>query len=117
MDLEEYGWEHVQNLTDSLQRITISVSDPSGRSHDVDISFPETYPEGVPVCHLALPEDYIFQWNRRNTLCDIHDAVVKVLTKYDDVWTVLEDFDRHCMILDPSKPTFSHKYRRIYLGT
>ena len=116
-DLEDYGWEHVQNLTDSLQNITIAISDPSGRSHEVEISFPATYPEGVPACHLALPEDYIFQWNQTNTLRDIHNAVVKVLEKYNDVWTVLEDLDNHCLILDPSKPTFGHNYRRIFLGT
>ena len=116
-DLEDYGWEHVQNLTDWLQNVTIAVADPSGRSQDIEISFPGTYPEGVPACHLALPEDYIFQWNQTNTLRDIHNAVVKVLEKYNDVWTVLEDLDKHCLILDPSKPTFGHKYRRIFLGT
>ena len=116
-DLENYGWEHVQSLTDSLQKVTIAVADPSGRSHDVEISFPATYPEGVPSCHLSLPEDYIFQWNKTNSLRDIHNTVIKVLEKYNDVWTVLEDMDKHCLILDPSKPTFGHNYRRIFLGT
>lgn len=39
----------------------------------------------------------------------------EVLKEYNEVWNVLEDFDKNCIVLDPSKPTFSHSYRRLYL--
>ena len=34
---------------------------------------------------------------------------------YQTTTYVLEDFDSHCIILDPAKPTFEHNYRRIFL--
>ena len=38
-----------------------------------------------------------------------------MINRYDDVWNVLEDIDKHCIVIDPTNPTFEHNYRRIYL--
>ena len=91
------------------------MEDPSHREHDVQITLPTTYPEGLPQCQVALPAKYDFSWERKNTISDIYEKVKEVLSKYDDVWSVLEDFDSHCIVLDPPKPTFEHNYRRIFL--
>lgn len=114
-DLDAFGWNNIQSITESLQQIILSVEDPSHRLHDVQVTLPPTYPEGAPQCQLSLPANYTFTWKRTNTLNDIYLAVKDVLAKYDEVWTVLEDFDSHCVVLDPAKPTFEHNYRRIFL--
>ena len=43
-------------------------------------------------------------------------TVSEALAKFDSVWSTLEDFDKHCVVIDPIKPTFQHNYRRLYLG-
>ena len=43
-------------------------------------------------------------------------VVSEALAKFDSVWNTLEDFDKHCVVIDPMKPTFQHNYRRLYLG-
>ena len=91
------------------------MEDPSHRKHDVQITLPTTYPEGLPQCQVALPAKYDFSWERRNTINDLHAKVKEALSKYDEVWSVLEDFDSHCIVLDPPNPTFEHNYRRIFL--
>ena len=116
-DIEQYGWDHIGSLTESLQQFTFSIEDPSHRSHDIQVTLPATYPLGAPICQIALPEDATIKWPPQNTIQSIHDTISDLLKKYDEDWTVLEDFDRHCIILDPSNPTFSHNYRRIFLGS
>ena len=70
---------------------------------------------GHPVCKLSIPEDTPFRWKESNTLAEILDEVQSKLSSYDQVWSVLEDIDKHCVVIDPSKPTFQHFHRRIYL--
>lgn len=115
-DLEEFGWSRVSSVSDSLQRFTLTIQDPSRRSHEVMVTLPATYPQGTPSCQLALPESFPFHWTSSNSIRDIVSAVSEALAKYDSVWSVLEDFDKHCVVIDPMKPTFQHNYRRVYLG-
>ena len=115
-DLEEFGWAHVLSVSDSLQRLSLTLDDPSGRSHEIMVSLPPTYPQGAPSCQLALPEAYQFRWNASNSIRTIMHVVSEALAKFDSVWNALEDFDKHCVVIDPMKPTFQHNYRRLYLG-
>ena len=115
-DLEEFGWAHVLSVSDSLQRLSLTLDDPSGRSHEIMLSLPPTYPQGAPSCQLALPEAYQFHWSASNSIRTIMHVVSEALAKFDSVWNTLEDFDKHCVVIDPMKPTFQHNYRRLYLG-
>lgn len=115
-DLEDYGWDRVESVSDSLQTVLLSISDSANRRHEVQVTLPPTYPQGSPQCQLALPESYAFQWGPVNSIPTIHNTIVSVLEKYSDIWTVLMDFDSHCLVLDPSNPTFSQNYRRVFLG-
>ena len=65
---------------------------------------------------MALPENHSFQWGPVNSIHTIHNTIVSVLEEYSDIWTVLMDFDSHCLVLDPSNPSFSQNYRRVFLG-
>ena len=91
--------------------------DPSNRSHDVTITLPASYPDSTPQCQLGLPQKVAFQWKRTNPLSSILSAVRSIINRFDDVWSVLEDLDKHCIVIDPTNPTFEHNYRRIYLRT
>lgn len=115
-DIDELGWNSIISISDSLQQITVSVNDPSNRSHDVVIELPYTYPHGHPICKLAIPKDRDFIWKEQNTFRDIITEIGSVLSDFNDVWNVLEDIDKHCIVMDPSTPTYHHAYRRIYLG-
>ncbi|OAO11909.1 E3 ubiquitin-protein ligase [Blastocystis sp. ATCC 50177/Nand II] len=114
-DIESLGWNNISSISDTLQRITIVVPDPSNRSHDVTITLPASYPDGTPQCQLGLPQKVAFQWKRTNPLSSILSAVRSIINRFDDVWSVLEDLDKHCIVIDPTNPTFEHNYRRIYL--
>lgn len=115
-DLEDYGWDRVQSVSESLQTVLLSICDSANRRHEVQVTLPPTYPQGPPQCQLALPESHPFQWGPVNSIRTIHTTIVSVLEKYNDIWTVLMDFDSHCLVLDPSNPTFSQNYRRVFLG-
>lgn len=114
-DIESLGWNAVTSMSDDLRRLSFTLEDTSKRSHDVIITLPETYPDGIPQCQLALPDKVDFQWKKSNSLHAILNELRAVLDRYDAVWSVLEDMDRHCVVIDPTKPTFEHNYRRIYL--
>ena len=114
-DIESLGWNAVTSMSDDLRRLSFTLEDASKRSHDVTITLPETYPDGIPQCQLALPDKVDFQWKKSNSLLAILNELRAVLDRYDTVWSVLEDMDRHCVVIDPTKPTFEHNYRRIYL--
>lgn len=114
-DIDESGWNSIVSISNSLQQITVSVNDPSNRSHDVVIELPSSYPQGHPMCKLAIPKERDFVWKEQNTFRDILTEIGSVLSGFNDVWNVLEDIDKHCIVMDPSTPTFHHAYRRIYL--
>lgn len=114
-DIEELGWNEIQSVNKSLQQLTISIKDPSNRPHEIIITLPATYPKGTPTCTIALPKERTIKWKEENSIQDIIIIMKEVLKEYNEVWNVLEDFDNHCIVLDPSKPTFSHSYRRLYL--
>lgn len=105
------------SISNSLQEITFSILDPSSRSHEVTIEFPSSYPQGAPLCKLSLPEQRLPKWKEVNTLQSIINELQSVLASFDLLWNVLEDIDKHCVVIDPSNPTFQHTYRRIYLRT
>ena len=113
--VEELGWNEIQSINKSLQQLTISIKDPSNRPHDIIITFPATYPKGKPIVNIALPREQVIKWKDENSIQQIIIIMKEVLKEYNEVWNVLEDFDKNCIVLDPSKPTFSHSYRRLYL--
>src|SRR5690606_21461521 len=101
-----------QNLTD----LRLSFKDSNGRTHYIEISLSNQYPNSPPICSAELPEQVPIQWDPSFTLKDVLRQYREAVKQYTALWDQLEDLDKHTWVIEPQNPTLASTMRRIVLA-
>lgn len=111
-DLAAVGWSKITSLNETLSSVTITTKDNSSRLHSFELKLPPDYPSNAPVCATNLPCALDF----KGTIPQIVHIFEQELEKFDKFWAVMDDWDNHTWVLEPSNPPRSCTYRRIAIG-
>eukprot|EP00743_Colponemidia_sp_Colp-15_P008889 GILK01009699.1.p1 GENE.GILK01009699.1~~GILK01009699.1.p1 ORF type:complete len:368 (-),score=36.96 GILK01009699.1:22-1125(-) len=116
-ELDEIGWNMLESIDDSLTQIQVKLEDSAGREHILKMLFPSDYPNSPPTCICDVPiAPEEVQWNGSCSLNHIIRHYQRVYERYQDLWLVLDDIDRHTWVLEPEKPSRKDTMRRVALG-
>eukprot|EP00455_Lapot_gusevi_P000870 TRINITY_DN10370_c0_g1_i1.p1 TRINITY_DN10370_c0_g1~~TRINITY_DN10370_c0_g1_i1.p1 ORF type:complete len:389 (-),score=22.54 TRINITY_DN10370_c0_g1_i1:89-1255(-) len=115
-DIDELGWNYVQDLNHSLSSLKIAVLDKAGREHSFQLHLSSAYPVSAPRLVADLPVPLQLKWQPQATLLTILHQFQQALDKYQDFWDVCDDFDNHLWVLEPDHPSRSIALRRFAIG-
>ncbi|CAG8549431.1 5867_t:CDS:10, partial [Racocetra persica] len=115
-ELNSIGWDKLEAFNPSLRNLSLKLNDSSGRQHSIFVSLPFSYPKATLIVHAELPTPLPVTLNHMTSLKDVVSFCSKELEKFQDVWSMLDDIDKHTWILEPCKPKRSDLMRRIALG-
>ncbi|CAG8613991.1 7115_t:CDS:2 [Cetraspora pellucida] len=115
-ELNSIGWDKLEAFNPSLKNLSLKLSDSSGRQHSIFVSLPFSYPKASLIVHAELPTPISMALNHMTSLKDVVSFYSKELEKFQDVWSMLDDIDKHTWVLEPCKPKRSDLMRRIALG-
>jgi len=116
-DIASIGWEHVAALNNDLNRLSLRCFDSKHRMHELDLIIPSDYPLSSPTCKHQLPSRFEPRWSGRNSsFSDLFAQFRAQLELYQDIWSVLDDLDEHCYIIEPLMPLRSDLTRRVSIS-
>lgn len=113
-EIEMIGWDKVVDLNDELTQICFEVVDEALRRHQI------TFIHAADG-HLAIVYDLpvkmhaLRQIMKELSMYAIFRNFERFLKQYQCFWTIMEDFDNNCWIVEPENPSKSCTTRRIVL--
>ncbi|XP_064603043.1 E3 ubiquitin-protein ligase FANCL-like isoform X2 [Liolophura sinensis] len=116
-ELEHLGWHRLVSVDPSFQKIQLKCEDARGRTHIIKLQLHAQHPEKPPSCQVDLPKLFDFQWSVQGGLSQLFEQFQQCLTSYQDFWDQVGEIDKQTWVLEPEKPTFSARHRRIVLST
>lgn len=80
-------------------------SDDDQRRHHFQVRLPPAYPEQAPSVLVDMPTPLELRWRggAQAGLSDVLQQVRERLHVFRDAWRVLDDVDRRCLVLEPSR--------------
>ncbi|SPR00053.1 RING-type domain-containing protein [Plasmodiophora brassicae] len=115
-DIERVGWERIVDVDRSLLSLTIRIMDQASREHEFVVRLTPDYPATGPECVVDVPGDVEIPWSAQSSLLDVVQNVEKIIGQFDSFWSVLEDIDAHCWVIEPDHATRASRSRRIAIG-
>lgn len=141
---EDNLWASVASFHPSLKHLQMIVVDDDGRNHTVDIGIPDQYPTAPPSVSVAFPRPFVLSWRSHDSSLfhshslfvfsfflpshsmtwteKAHQGIKTVITQvkkaaqsYEPLWRQLDSIDKHCVVLEPERPTLATFHRRIKL--
>ena len=115
-DISNIGWNCVEWMDDGMRELELCIHDSQERKHVIKLQFAPNYPTTEPVCLTSLPDEFELRWDRRDQgLQTVIDQFTEAVEGCQDFFRVMEDFDSHCWVLEPEKPSWQDTYRRLAL--
>lgn len=118
-DLDELGWARVLEASSDLTVLKLNAQDSRGREHVVTLNISSQYPSRAPTISADVPLAFKPHWNFPGagaTLLGLVQQFERWLFQFDPLWTVLDEVDTKCWVLEPEKPTRACAYRRVVIG-
>lgn len=134
-EIDRIGWDRVVSLDLELSNLSFSITDDSKREHTLQMLLNDAlYPQTAPECQIDLPSTASsngsrnpkndsavvqrYEWDPVHShLKDVIDFYERIVARYQDFWTVMEDIDECTWVLEPDGPTRANKMRRIAVNT
>lgn len=107
------------DASSDLTILKLNAQDARGRSHVVSLNISSQYPSRAPTVSADVPLAFKPHWNfpgAGGTLLALVQQFERWLFQFDPLWTVLEEVDAKCWVLEPEKPTRACTYRRVVIG-
>jgi E3 ubiquitin-protein ligase FANCL len=116
-ELNEIGWNQVQEINTDFNQICFCLLDSNGRDHLLKVTLPAGYPNSSPSCRANLPSLFQGKWViGQSKLVDLITQFQTTLETFQDIWKVLDDFDQHTVVIEPINPTRADLQRRISIS-
>jgi E3 ubiquitin-protein ligase FANCL len=120
-ELDAVGWQHLMHLDESLTGMKLRCADEAGREHYVTVSLQPGYPSTAPECAVDLPAAMELRWSPGKNTCSLAAVLEQFkheLSKYQELWRMLDEIDRDTWVLEPTNPSAARGYtmRRVALG-
>lgn len=90
--------------------------DEQNRKHHLNLELPSSFPAAPPKITADLPIVFTIQWTFTSSFLDIISQFESHLHTFQPFWSIMEDFDKHCWVMEPEFASFSATMRRIALG-
>lgn len=116
-EVDSIGWEKVIDMNNDLSKMSIQYIDESNRKHIIHIQIRiDDFLNQYPLCSCDLPIQLDIKV-KPFSLQKILDQYKEKISKLQEFWDIMEDFDKNTWVLEPEKPLYSHTMRRIALGS
>ena len=127
--MQQIGWHRVSDVTTDMQSAQISFQDSSRRTHHVQVSFPDEFPDAAPMLRADTPsanadtEAALQAWARNTaagekyTLADGVALIAARAERHVPLWNALDAIDSRCHVVDPPPPVpRRHTNRKVLLA-
>jgi len=74
------------------------------------------YPQESPKCSTQLPVKFDLHWSGVGGLTPAFQQFASAIESCQEFWSLIEEVDRKTWVLEPEKPTFAAKHRRIAIS-
>lgn len=115
-EISMIGWDNVVSMDQRMRSLDVEVCDKGKRKHVIGMMLPADYPTNGPRCVASLPLPFETVWQKEMSLESIVKQFGREVDKFENFFTVTDDFDEHCWVLEPEHPTRRDAYRRLSLG-
>lgn len=121
-ELSQVGWERISSISEDLKEITFELVDPRERKHFLRCVLTEEYPYQAPSCFIEAPGTFCFSWYKgsqpeTDNLAHIYKHCMQFILEQQELFDVLDDWDRNTWILEPVQELRKSLYRRIALDS
>ncbi|XP_052767646.1 E3 ubiquitin-protein ligase FANCL-like [Mya arenaria] len=116
-DIEDLGWEKLAYVDDDFQEIHLAYTDSDGRTHVLKLYINKQYPHEAPKYSVQLPVKFELHWSGARGLTPSYQHFVCAVQSYQEFWSLVGELDSNTWVLEPEKPAFSARHRRIAIDS
>ncbi|XP_060575282.1 E3 ubiquitin-protein ligase FANCL-like [Ruditapes philippinarum] len=114
--IETLGWERLVFIDQSFTELHVQYIDNDRREHTMKLFIGNQYPVGTPKCSVELPSKFDLHWTTQSELKDAYKQFTAAVDSYREFWDVMSEIDSNTWVLEPEKPTYSARHRRIAIS-
>lgn len=115
--VESLGWNRVAFMNETFTELQLQCTDSGQRRHIIKLYIGSMYPEEAPKYSVELPTKFDLHWTKESTLIDAYEQWKRVIDSYQEFWDLLSEIDAGTWVLEPEKPTFGSRHRRMAIST
>jgi len=116
-ELECVGWSKVVQLADNMSSLTLRTEDAAGRTHQLTLTFPASFPAAPPATNADLPRQFTPIWRPQTRIRDVLAQFESELERLQRFWDLFDELDASAWVIEPTAPSRSCTYRRVALGS
>lgn len=115
--VESLGWNRLVYINQTFTELHLQYTDAGGRNHIIKLSVGNQYPEEAPRYSVELPEKFDLHWTSQSNLKEIYEQLKRAVDSYQEFWNMMSEIDMNTWVLEPEKPTYGARHRRIAIST
>lgn len=87
-EIDEIGWDRFSGITEDLRSLKLCLLDNSHRSHEIELSFEDDYPDTPPVVRVSAPFEVALDWTWKRSISHVVDCISRDLNTFASYFTV-----------------------------
>lgn len=115
--IETLGWEKLVHVDAAFTQLHFQYIDKGKRSHILKLSVGNQYPIEGPLSSVELPSKFDLHWTAQGDLSRAYEQFTSAVDTYQEFWDLMQEVDDNTWVLEPEKPTFCSRHRRVAISS